>query len=84
MPRLVTIEGDPDVSRSHVRVALEGDTVVVTDLRSRNGTSVVLPGKPPQLLRADEATPVIPGTVIDLGESKLRVERTDAAPGETA
>jgi hypothetical protein len=81
MPRLVTIEGDPDVSRSHVRVALEGDTVVVTDLRSRNGTSVVLPGKSPQLLRADEPTPVIPGTVIDLGESKLRVERDGAGEG---
>ncbi|WP_284253063.1 FHA domain-containing protein [Pseudolysinimonas kribbensis] len=84
MPRLVTIEGDPDVSRSHVRVALEGDTVVVTDLRSRNGTSVVLPGKQPQLLRADEPTPVIPGTVIDLGESKLRVERADTGAGDAA
>jgi hypothetical protein len=64
-----------------VHVALEGDTVVVTDLRSRNGTSVVLPGKSPQLLRADEPTPVIPGTVIDLGESKLRVERDGAGEG---
>ncbi|MGN6327270.1 FHA domain-containing protein [Pseudolysinimonas sp.] len=74
MPRLVPLEGDPDVSRSHVRIALEGDTVVVTDLRSRNGTNVVLPGKPPQLLRADEPTPVIPGTVVDLGATKLVVE----------
>ena len=31
----------PDISRSHVRVAVEGDTVVVTDLHSRNGTHVV-------------------------------------------
>jgi len=85
-PRLVELDGDPDVSRSHVRVALEGDTVVVTDLRSRNGTNVVLPGKPPQLLRADEPTPVIPGTVVDLGATQLRIEEdTESVPeGATA
>jgi hypothetical protein len=77
-PRLVALEGDPDVSRSHVRIALEGDTVVVTDLRSRNGTNIVLPGKPPQLLRADEPTPVIPGTIVDLGATQLLIEE-DAA-----
>jgi len=50
-----------------VRFQIEGDTVVVTDLNSRNGTSVVLPGKPPQLLRGDEPVAVIAGTLIDLG-----------------
>ncbi len=67
IPHLVTIEGDPDLSRTHARIALEGDTVVVTDLRSRNGTSVVLPGASPQVLRAGESTAVIVGTVVDLG-----------------
>jgi FHA domain len=68
LPRLITIGvGDPDISRSHVRVAVEGDTVVITDLHSRNGTHVVAPGKPPVKLRAGEPTPVLAGTVVDLG-----------------
>jgi len=68
LPRLVTIgAGDPDISRSHVRIGLEGGTVVVTDLHSRNGTSVVQPGRAPVKLRAGEPTPVLVGTVVDLG-----------------
>lgn len=68
LPRLVTIgAGDPDISRNHLRVALEGGTVVVTDLHSRNGTHVVAPGKAPVKLRAGEPTPVLAGTVLDLG-----------------
>ena len=68
LPRLLTIgAGDPDISRNHVRITVEGDTVVVTDLHSRNGTHVVAPGKPPVKLRAGEPTPVLAGTVVDLG-----------------
>jgi hypothetical protein len=68
LPRLVTVgAGDPDISRSHVRIGLEGGTVVVTDLHSRNGTSVVQPGRAPVKLRAGEPTPVLVGTVVDLG-----------------
>ncbi len=50
-----------------MHIAVEGGTVVVTDLHSRNGTQVVLPGKSPQRLREGEPTAVIVGTVIDLG-----------------
>ncbi|MET0974506.1 MAG: FHA domain-containing protein [Leifsonia sp.] len=68
IPRLVTVGADdPDISRNHVQVSLEGDTVVVTDLDSRNGTVVAYPGKAPQKLRAGESTTVLVGTVIDLG-----------------
>jgi len=68
MPRLITVGGaDQDISRTHVRFALEGGTVVVTDLHSRNGTSIAMPGKDPQKLRAGEPTSVIVGTVVDLG-----------------
>ncbi|GGE82070.1 FHA domain-containing protein [Mycetocola zhadangensis] len=70
LPHLVTLVGD-DISRSHLRVAVEGGTVVVTDLHSSNGTHVIAPGKPPQLLRAGEPTPVIVGTTIDLGSDIL-------------
>lgn len=68
MPRPVVIgAGDPDISRTHLRVAVEGGTAVVTDLESRNGTHVVAPGQPPMRLRPSEPTPVLPETVIDLG-----------------
>lgn len=68
LPRLVTVTGgDQDISRSHVRFALEGGTVVVTDLHSRNGTTIVLPGGEKQKLRGGEPTPVIIGTSVDLG-----------------
>lgn len=66
LPHLVTLTGD-DISRNHVRVAVEGGTVVVTDLHSSNGTLVVIPGRAPEKLRGGEPTPVIAGTLIDLG-----------------
>jgi hypothetical protein len=50
-----------------VRIAVEGGTIVVTDLHSRNGTTVVQPGRPPVKLRGGEPTPVLVGTVVDLG-----------------
>lgn len=68
MPRLLTVSGtDQDISRNHVQFAVEGGTVVVTDLHSRNGTTAILPGRAPQQLRQGEPTSVIVGTVIDLG-----------------
>ncbi|GAB2508748.1 FHA domain-containing protein [Paramicrobacterium agarici] len=73
LPHLVTLAGD-DISRTHVRVAVEGDAVVVTDLHSSNGTVIDAPGRAPQQLRGGEPVPVIAGTVIDLGSGvKLRV-----------
>jgi hypothetical protein len=68
LPRLIRLTGtDQDISRNHLSFAVEGDTVVVTDLNSRNGTVIVLPGKAPQKLRGGESTSIIVGTMIDLG-----------------
>lgn len=68
LPRLVAIAvDDPDISRSHARIAVEGGTAVVTDLGSRNGTVVRIPGHPPRRLRDGEPTAVLAGTVIDFG-----------------
>jgi len=68
LPRLVTIGGsDPDISRNHVRFTVEGGTVVITDLHSRNGTLMSLPGRPPQKLREGEPTSALAGTIVDLG-----------------
>jgi hypothetical protein len=74
--RPVTLtSAEDDISRSHVAVAVEGDSVVVTDLHSRNGTMIVLPGASPQKLRSGEPTTVVLGTVIDLGSgATLTVE----------
>ncbi len=76
-PRLITIADDKDISRSHVRVAVEGDAVVVTDLASKNGTVVTLPGGTPRKLRAGEPTVVLPGTLIDLGGGTFFTVRED-------
>lgn len=68
IPKLLTMAGsDQDISRNHAQFAVEGGTVVVTDLHSRNGTMIILPGRNPQQLRQGEPTSVIVGTVIDLG-----------------
>ncbi len=68
IPRPLTLgTGDQDISRNHAQFVLEGGTVVITDLHSRNGTSIVLPGKTPQKLRAGEPTSIIVGTVVDFG-----------------
>ena len=68
IPRLITVGGaDQDISRSHAQFVVEGDTVVVTDLHSRNGTLVTLPGRGTRKLRAGEPTAVILGTLVDFG-----------------
>jgi hypothetical protein len=76
VPRLVTvITPNQDISRSHAQIAVEGDTVVVTDLHSMNGTLITVPGRNPQRLRDGEPTTVITGTVIDLGDGATLVVR---------
>jgi hypothetical protein len=56
------------VSSTHLELRQQGDSVVVTDLRSTNGTSVILPGRDWQRLRAGHGIAVIPGTFVDLGD----------------
>jgi FHA domain-containing protein len=75
--RLIAIVDDPDISRTHLRVAVEGDAVVVTDLGSKNGTIITLPGAAPRKLRASEPTVVLPGTLIDLGGGTTFTVRED-------
>lgn len=73
-PRLVTVPSpQQDISRTHVEIKLEGDNVLVTDLRSTNGTVVVLPGSPPRRLHPGESVPVPTGTVVDLGDGVTAV-----------
>jgi len=71
-PRLVTVASDGGVvSGSHLDVRQEGDVVVVTDLRSTNGTRVAQPGRPAVQLRQGESLTVLAGTTVDLGDAVL-------------
>ena len=50
-PHVVKLpSADGDISRTHLRVTLDGWHVLVTDLNSTNGTLVTLPGRDPQQL----------------------------------
>jgi FHA domain len=57
-----------DISRTHLRVTLDGWHVLVTDLDSTNGTLVALPGRDPEQLRPGEPVPIRPGTVVTLAD----------------
>jgi hypothetical protein len=68
-PHVVKLpSADGDVSRTHLRVTLDGWHVLVTDLNSTNGTLVTLPGREPQQLRPGEPMPIKPGTVVTLAD----------------
>jgi resuscitation-promoting factor RpfA len=77
VPRLVTVPSPlQDISRTHAEVRMDGDDVVLTDLRSTNGVLVVHPGSAPQRLQPGEATVLQPGVLVDLGEDiTFTVER---------
>jgi hypothetical protein len=56
------------VSRIHARVELDGWQVFITDLKSANGTQLVLPGElNPTSLQPGVRTPLVAGTQIRLG-----------------
>jgi len=68
-PHVVKLpSADGDISRTHVRVSLDGWHVLVTDLNSTNGTLVTLPDRDPEQLRPGEPTPIPPGTVVTLAD----------------
>lgn len=62
-----------EVSTTHLEVRQHGQSVVVTDLHSTNGTRVTIPGAEPVALRPGESMVVMPGSIIDIGDSN-RIE----------
>jgi len=81
-PRLVRIAADDkDISRTHARIEVAGGAVVVTDLDSKNGTSITMPGSAPRKLRAGEPAVVLPDTLIDLGGGVVMTVREKVAEG---
>ncbi|HWU20332.1 MAG TPA: FHA domain-containing protein [Nocardioides sp.] len=69
LPHLVAVDSpQQDISRSHVEFRVEGDSILVTDLHTTNGTMLVRPGAAPTRLHPGEATVAVAGDVIDLGD----------------
>jgi pSer/pThr/pTyr-binding forkhead associated (FHA) protein len=60
-----------EVSASHVQIEQRGDEVVVTDLRSTNGTAVTLPGAPRIKLAQGESIVLPPYSRIDIGDGNV-------------
>ena len=69
------LAGDPELSRQHARITHAGDTYVIEDLGSTNGT--IVNGQPVAAPRALET-----GDTIEVGTTTLRVEAIapDAPP----
>ncbi len=69
LPHLVAVDSpQQDISRSHLEIRPEGDTVLVVDLHTTNGSTLLRPGNEPVRLHPGESTLVLSGDVIDLGD----------------
>lgn len=71
-PRLVVV-GSPrnEVSSTHLELHQEGSSVIVTDMRSTNGTVVRMPGAAALTMRPGESLVASPGTLVDIGDGNL-------------
>ncbi|MGV8846957.1 FHA domain-containing protein, partial [Tessaracoccus sp.] len=64
-----------DISRSHIIVTPRDWSVIVTDLDSTNGTTIIPVGEQPFILANGESVQVDLGTVLDLGDGvSVRIE----------
>lgn len=71
-PRLLTVSSPlSEVSATHLEVRQQGASVVVTDLRSTNGTVVTAPGSTPVRLRPGESYVAVPGSLVDIGDGNI-------------
>ena len=69
LPHLVAVDSpQQDISRNHLEIRPDAGTVVVIDLRTTNGSTLVRPGAEPMRLHPGEQTLVLSGDVVDLGD----------------
>ena len=69
LPRLITVPSpEQDISRSHVEIRLEGWHVLVSDMSTTNGTTLLRSGQAPLRLHPGEPVLVVSGDVVDLGD----------------
>lgn len=72
MPRLVRVPSPKqEVSSTHVEVRQLGASVVLTDMRSTNGSIVFPPTGEPRKLRQGESVVATPGTLVDIGDGNV-------------
>jgi len=68
-PHLVTLPADSTyLSRVHLHVELDGWLVLARDLGSRGGTTLRVPGRAPERIRANEPHVLEPGNRLDLAD----------------
>lgn len=71
-PKLLQVASPlKEVSASHVELRQVGASVIVTDLKSTNGSIVMIPGSVPRTLRQGESVVVSPGTLVDIGDGNI-------------
>ena len=71
-PRLLRVPSPlKEVSATHLELRQLGTSVIVTDLRSTNGSVVMVPGSVPRKLRQGESIVVSPGTLVDIGDDNV-------------
>jgi hypothetical protein len=89
MPRLVRVPSPrQEVSSTHLELRQLGASVVLTDMRSTNGSIVFPPGGEPRKLRQGESVVATPGTLVDIGDGNvieiLPLQSRPAPDGPTA
>ena len=72
LPKLVKVPSPRgEVSATHLEIRQLASSIIVTDLRSTNGSTVSVPGSAPRALRQGEAMVVSPGTLVDIGDGNV-------------
>jgi hypothetical protein len=72
LPKLIRVPSPRgEVSATHLEIRQLASTIIVTDLRSTNGSTVSVPGSAPRSLRQGEAMVVSPGTLVDIGDGNV-------------
>jgi hypothetical protein len=72
MPRLVRVASPArEVSSTHLELRQLGASVVLTDMRSTNGSVIFPPAGVSRKLRQGESVVVTPGTLVDIGDGNV-------------
>jgi len=72
MPKLIKVASpNGEVSATHLEIHQLATSIIVTDLRSTNGSIVSVPGSVPRSLRQGESMVVSPGTLVDIGDGNV-------------
>jgi hypothetical protein len=71
----LTLEGDDLISSNHVQISYGDDEWVTLRDTSKNGTWITPPGGTEERARGERA--IVPGTVLRMGVTRLRLERAD-------